>query len=212
MNSKTNKRTISDLKDVGPRNPFINMVNSDIQRCEEYLSGDHEEKAGMALHLELITKYPAYIKNFGDSLYNYDPRYGFVSQEFFSLDSALHNLTVMKNRLVAFKIYGYKNPPNESSRNSQTINVENNLSATQTQSLTVSFENTKQQVEEMTGLSESDTAEVLDKIDQIKDIVEQKASKKTKWQKIKPILLWLADKSVDVGCALLPLVMKISEQ
>ena len=64
----------------------------------------------------------------------------------------------------------------------------------------------------MTGLSDAETEETLAKIDEIKAIVELKEPKKSKWQKIKPILAWLADKSVDVGIALLSLILKIGEQ
>ena len=61
----------------------------------------------------------------------------------------------------------------------------------------------------MSGLSEEETNQTLQKVDEIKAIVELKESKKSKWQKIKPILTWIADKSVDVGIALLPLILKI---
>ena len=61
----------------------------------------------------------------------------------------------------------------------------------------------------MTGLSEKEEKDTLKKIDEIKAIVELKETKKTKWQKLKPILGWLADKSVDVGIAILPLLLKI---
>lgn len=83
------------------------------------------------------------------------------------------------------------------------------MTATQTQTINITFEDVRRQIEEMTGLSEGETQETLTKIDEIKAIVELKEPKKTKWQKIKPILTWLADKSVDVGIALLPLIMKI---
>ena len=32
-----------------------------------------------------------------------------------------------------------------------------------------------------------------------------------KWEKVKPVLTWLADKSCDVGIALLPLLLKIGQ-
>ena len=63
----------------------------------------------------------------------------------------------------------------------------------------------------MTGLSESETDETLARVNEIQNIVNQNESRKAKWQKVKPILNWLADKSVDVGCALLPLILKIGE-
>jgi len=191
---------------------FEKMVNEDIQKCEEYLSGERGEQQGLELHLELITKYPAYIPNFGDSLYNYSKDHGFVMQDYFGLDSAIHNLIAIKNKLIAFRNYGYKNPAKAGKQNSSRINIENNLTATQTQTVTVSFEAVKRQIECMSGLSDSETKETLEKIDEIQAIVELKEPKKTKWQKIKPILVWLADKSVDVGIAVLPLLLKIGGQ
>lgn len=112
--------------------------------------------------------------------------------------------------MIAFKNNGYKNT--KSMDDNPHFNVNNTLTANQTQNITISFEEVKQKVKEMTGLSDEETENVLAKIDEIKAIVDQKESKKTKWKKIKPILIWLADKSVDVGCALLPLILKIGEQ
>ena len=191
---------------------FIGMVENDIQRCKDYLASEKNKEDGMALHLELITRYPSYIKNFRESLYNYDEKHGFVMQEFFDLDSAIHNITVIMNKLIAFRNYGCVSPSDRRmGQQSTQINIKNSLTATQSQNISISFEDVKQQIEEMTGLSESETNEALSKIDEIKGILESKGNKKTKWQKIKPLLLWLADKSVDVGCAILPLILKIGE-
>ena len=115
----------------------------------------------------------------------------------------------IKFKLIAFKNNGYRNSKNIDDNPNFTVN--NTLTANQTQTVTISFEDVKRLVKDMTGLSEGETDETLSKIDEIKSIVEQNESKKTKWQKIKPILIWLADKSVDVGCALLPLILKIGE-
>ncbi len=189
------------------RPPFEKMVDEDIQKCEAFLVGDKNEEEGKALHLELITKYPSYITNFGESLYNYNKDYGFVSQEYFGGDALISNLTVIKSKLIAFKSFGYKNG-NSKSRGGN-INIENTLTATQTQTIAITFEEVKRQIEEMSALSDSETQETLDKIDELKVIAEAKESPKTKWQKVKPILAWIADKSVDVGIALLPLILKI---
>jgi hypothetical protein len=188
--------------------PLKQMIDEDIKRCSDYLSGEKDEQAGRDLHLELITKYPPYIAGFGESLYNYNQEYGFTMREHFGLESMISNLTVIKNKLVAFKNFGYKN--SRSISYDSSINIENTLTSTQTQSIMISFEEVKRKIEEMSALSDSETNETLDKIDEIKAIVELKDPPKSKWQKIKPILLWLADKSVDVGLALLPLILKIS--
>ena len=185
---------------------FAKMVDTDIGRCESYLSGERDEETGRDLHLEMITKYPTYITNFGLSLYNYSAEFGFNS-EYFSFDAMISNLKVIKNKLSAFKANGYRN--SKSVVNDNHINIANNLNATQSQTVTISFEDVKRNIENMTALSDKETEETLKKVDEIKDIVENDQNKKTKWQKIKPILLWLADKSVDVGMSLLPLLLKI---
>ena len=189
------------------RPPFERMVDADIRKCDEYLSGDRNEAEGMQLHFELITKYPAHIARFGESLYNYNDEYGFVSQDYFGFDSMINNITAIRHKLVGFKGNGYKN--SSCGKKDSSINIENKLTATQTQIVNISFEEVKRQIEDMTGLSEAETKEALDKIDEIKVVIESSETKKTKWQKIKPVLTWLADKSVDVGIAMLPLLLKI---
>lgn len=197
----TRRMEIPDMK-----TEFSKMVDSDIIRCENILSGDRDEEQVFELHLEMITKYPEYISNFGKSLYNYSDQYGF-NPEYSGFESMIYNLKVMKNKLIAFKNHRYRNSSSVISDNS--INIENNLRATQSQTMTITFEDVKRQIENMTALSERETEETLEKVDEMKDIIEGDENKKTKWQKIKPILLWLADKSVDVGMTLLPLLLKI---
>lgn len=189
---------------------FTRMVDEDIQKCSDTLGSNFDEKKWKALHVELTAKYSTHITDIGSDMYGF-----FVQGNLFDVDSMgenslRHNLFVLKNKLVAFKNYGYKNRKKLSSDNG--INIQNNLSATQTQTVNLSFENVKRQVENMTGLSEAETKETLNKVDEIKAIVELQEPKKSKWQKIKPILIWLADKSVDVGIALMPLILKIGEQ
>lgn len=204
-------KNVKTTETNSPWPSFAKMVNEDIQKCEDFLAGERDVKQGLELHLELITKYPAYLPNFGDSLYNYDKDHGFVMQDYFGIDSAIHNITAIKNKLIAFSNYGYRNPQKVGKQSRSSINIENNLTATQTQTITMSFDEVKRQIENMSGLSDSETKDTLEKIDEIQAIVELKEPKKTKWQKIKPILIWLADKSVDVGIALLPLILKIGD-
>ena len=63
----------------------------------------------------------------------------------------------------------------------------------------------------MTSLTDEETQEIKAKLDELEKIVNSKDKKKTKWEKAKSILVWLADKSFDVGITLLPLLLKIQE-
>ena len=71
---------------------------------------------------------------------------------------------------------------------------------------TVNFNAVVQNIKDNESLTEEQTKEALQKIEELKLIYESKDSKKTKWDKVKPIMVWLADKSVDVGIAFLPLI------
>ena len=186
---------------------FTRMVDEDIKKCDDILNGSFDEKKWKELHVELTAKYSAHISNIGSDMYGYFAQGNFFDMDAMDEDSLHHNLFVLKNKLIAFKNFGYKN--RKSISGEKGINIQNTLSATQTITVNISFEEVKKQIENMTGLSESETNETLQKIDEIKAIVELREPKKSKWQKIKPILVWLADKSVDVGIALLPLLLKI---
>ena len=188
---------------------FLRMVHDDILRCETYLSGEHDEKEGSKLHNELVSKYHAYISDFDSTLNGYNYVAHVVDMSYLGIDSIDENIESMKNKLIAFEANGCRNAMRERKISSESINIENNLSAVQTQSFIMDFDAARNQIESMTGLSEKETQETLDKVNEIKEIVQLKDSPKTKWQKLKPILAWIADKSVDVGVTLLPLILKL---
>lgn len=190
------------------RPPFEKMIDEDIKKCDEFIKSNIDEETGKALHLELTSKYNDYIANLGNGLYGYISEQKFFELDYIGGESLKHNISVIMYKLIAYKNNGYRNSNISSKKGVQIVNTnENTLTANQT--ITITFEEAKKAISEMTGLSENDTNEALVKIDEIKTIVELKESPKTKWQKVKPILAWIADKSVDVGIALLPLILKI---
>lgn len=189
---------------------FSRMVDEDIQKCDLFERESHNYPEKIQFYIELISKYSAHIAGFGDGLEGYRSSSNQYTTSYISEYELENNIRAIKFKLIAFENNGYRN--SKSMDDNPHFSVNNTLTANQTQNITISFEEVKQQVKEMTGLSDEETENVLAKIDEIKAIVDQKESKKTKWKKIKPVLIWLADKSVDVGCALLPLILKIGEQ
>lgn len=195
--------------DIDLSNRFSRMVDEDIKKCELFEKESHSCQEKKLLFIELVSKYSAHIAGLGDGLVGYSPaanRYVFENPDEPDLED---NIRAIKFKLLAFKNNDYRNT--KSIDNNPNFHVTNTLTANQTQNIAITFEEVKRQIKDMTGLSDEETENTLAKIDEIKTIVEQDESKKTKWQKIKPILIWLADKSVDVGCALLPLILKIGE-
>ncbi|WP_298842555.1 hypothetical protein [Clostridium sp.] len=61
----------------------------------------------------------------------------------------------------------------------------------------------------MSSLSELEIEEILHKINDIEQIIQSTERKSKKWENAKEIIKWIADKGVDVGIALLPLLLKI---
>ena len=49
------------------------------------------------------------------------------------------------------------------------------------------------------------------KIDELEKIFNSSDRKTKKWEKAKEIIKWVADKGIDVGLTLLPLILKLGE-
>lgn len=86
-------------------------------------------------------------------------------------------------------------------------NVENKNIINNT--MNISFEDARKTINDMSSLSENEIEEIQSKINALEEIVNSKESKSKKWSKAKDIIKWVADKGVDVGIALLPLILKI---
>ena len=61
----------------------------------------------------------------------------------------------------------------------------------------------------MSALPDTEIEEILNKIDELEKIVKSSERKSKKWENAKSIIKWIADKGVDVGIALLPLLLQI---
>ncbi|MPM08707.1 hypothetical protein SDC9_55021 [bioreactor metagenome] len=186
---------------------FTRMVDEDILRCEQFLAGGRDEKAGSELHLELAAKYPTYIAQFGAHLRKFNQQNGFVMLEYYDGDAISDDLIVMRSRLVAFKNHGYRNGNIMPEGGGRGVKLA--PPAVQNPTSGATFAEVRQRIQEMTGLTDAKTADVLEKVGALEAIVCSGEPKKAKWQKVRPILSWLADESADVGNVLLPLFMKI---
>lgn len=61
----------------------------------------------------------------------------------------------------------------------------------------------------MSALPDAEIREILSRIDEMEAIVKSSERKSKKWENAKEIIKWIADKGVDVGIALLPLLLQI---
>lgn len=76
----------------------------------------------------------------------------------------------------------------------------------------ISFEQVRNSIKNSKlNLPPDEINEILEKIDVIEKIIKSQKDKKDKWEQLKGILKWIADKSVDVGIAILPLLTELEK-
>ena len=179
-------------------------VRWDKKKIDEALSSD-DEALLKSTHMEIDGKYGAYVLDWGKSMYGYGMDLGFDYQ-WLGKDSLVHNLMLMKSKIEGYSL-GFERQSNRAYAPSNNVNV--SVNNTNEINISISFEEVRKQVKDMTSLTDDQTKEILDKISEIEEAYKQDGNKKSKWEKVKPVLVWLADKSFDVGMALLPLLLKI---
>lgn len=178
---------------------FKKIIDEDITKCETELENGNKASRGK-LHGVLLAKYGNIIEGFKDGLHSlfYDESGTYCKE----------NLERMREMLLLFKAMEYKNCYSTKNEFSGiTVNNTNSLSTT----LNISFAETKAQVENMTSLRYEEIDEIQTKIDELEAIVNSNDRKTKKWDKAKEIIKWVADKGIDVGLTLLPLILKLGE-
>ena len=97
-----------DKEDMRDRKTIAQYLDEDIERCEDYLTNLNDDKIGVQLYVEITARYDSIISGLGNGLYQYYAERNFYDPEI-SGDSLIHNLTVIKNKLIAYQAEKY--PP-----------------------------------------------------------------------------------------------------
>lgn len=85
-----------------------------------------------------------------------------------------------------------------------TININNNNINSNTNIITVTLSQTIQQLEQ-TDLTKEELSVIMQMLTELENLKGKK--KDTIWEKVKKIMAWLADKTVDVGIAIVPYLL-----
>ena len=187
---------------------FKAFVQNDINRIENILKENITKDDLLNLHREIDGRYQSCILNWYQGL---DPVYYFKDKPAILDYDRLsgygdkyikENLSMMKSKLETY-IFGM-NAVYVPEAPSTTVNVNTSVN------LNITFEQVRSQIEDMTSLTDEQTEEILNKISEIEATVNSAGTKKSKWEKIKPVLTWLADKSFDVAMKILPLILKVN--
>lgn len=177
-------------------------IQKDIEKIKEGTQNNIEIENLKKLHMHIDGKYQSKIENWGLSQYGWIDNYGF-SYEYLDEETIKHNLLNMQSKLEGY-LQDYRLIPNTSL--STDIKVINNNTNSNNINIKIDFQSLIKQIDEMESLTENETKEAISKIKEIETIYNSKESKKKKWEKIKGILIWLADKSVDLAIAYLPII------
>lgn len=181
-------------------------ITKDIKTIDDALIKCNEASL-RNVHLHIDGKYSAYIASWSKGFYCYIKDFGF-DNESLDLESLVHNLKLMRAKLEGYSMnLKTSNQRTYSPNNSVNVNVSNSNEI----NIYVSFEDVRRQIEDMTSLTDKQTKDLLEKVSEIESVVKGDGNKKSKWERIKPILTWLTDKSFDVAMMILPLLLQVQK-
>lgn len=181
------------------------VVRSDICKIEAALQNDDPAEME-SLHRNLDGKYQYIIADWDKSMLCYVKEYGF-NYEWLGPADIKENLATMKAKLEAFML-GW-NAVRSAAKFSHSSTPDVNVTVNNNVTVNISFEQVREQIEDMTALSREQTDEILEKINELEEISKENISRKTKWEKVKPIIAFALDKGADVAMAILSLVMQM---
>ena len=177
------------------------LVEADIKQIEEALESE-DESFVLRTHKLIDGKYQACINGWSKGMYICHPELGFVYDDL-DIDTMKDNLETMKPKLMSY-IEGWNENLNELNDKSDISVVVNNSI-----NVDVSFNDARQKIEDMPGLTQYETEEIQKKIDELESISKETISKKRKWEKVKPILVFALDKGVDVAITIMGLILQM---
>lgn len=200
---------IATDKDKDPLFDFKVMYEEDLESLKNAISDsankETPEFAKLQLYKDVTAKYHPYIPKLSDGLYFYISSQAFYDDV--SGDSLFHNLRQVYNKMLSFKALGFPSLQETIPQGAPMVQItntnENKID------INISFNDVRRKIENMSALPDAEIEEILHKIDELEKIVKSSDRKSKKWENEKGVIKWIADKGVDVGIALLPLLLQI---
>jgi hypothetical protein len=183
------------------------QIDSDISKCNRVIEEKSVEKADELCDL-LVSAYHIHIK---------DIHYGLTSYTSSSSNiDVLKDITILKGKLKLFmgQVEDGLYKPAFSNGN---INIHNNSNANNSNEinnnlkidLDIQFKQLREDFKNNESITQEETEDIINKINEIEDISNTEISKKEKWVKLRGILNWMGTKGIDVGIKLLPIIQNI---
>lgn len=193
-------------KDEDPLLDFKIMFDEDLKALNTIVAdiNEFDDTTKLNLYKEITAKYHTCIPKLGTGLYGYYEKNGFY--EDISGESLNHNLKQIHHKMNTFKSLNYPTSENhiQTAPMVQITNKNENSLV-----MNVTFNQVRKEIEDMTSLTELEIREIMTKISELERIINSSDRKTKKWENAKGIIKWIADKGVDVGIALLPLLLQL---
>lgn len=200
---------IATDKDKDPLFDFKVMYEDDLKALKKSIhdSNNREtpESVKLQLYKDVTAKYHPYIPKLSDGLYDYIQTCAFYDDV--SGDALFHNLQQVYNKMLSFKALGYPSLKEIITQSVPMVQITNTNE--NKVDINVSFSDVRREIVNMSALPDNEIEEILNKINELEKIVKSTDRKSKKWENTKGIVKWIADKGVDVGIALLPLLLQI---
>lgn len=200
---------IATDKESDPLFDFKVMYEEDLELLKKAISDSENKETSesekLQLYKEITAKYHSYVPKLSDGLYCYIQAYALYDDVY--EEALFHNLKQIYNKMLSFKALGYPSLKEKVPQSTPMVQItntnENKID------ISVSFSDVRKEIEDMSALPDTEIDEILSKINDLEKIVKSSDRKSKKWDKAKDIIKWIADKGVDVGIALLPLLLQI---
>ncbi|MDO5555553.1 MAG: hypothetical protein Q4G09_02550 [Clostridia bacterium] len=198
---------------MSKENMIKREIQDDIKEIEQVLENSNNTEELKQIHIKVDGKYQSKIKNWGLSCYNWNEKFGF-DYELCSDSSLRHNLLNMQRKLEGYlQDFSLVVMPQSKERTVNYYNTNsNNNTNSNTNTIKLDFKIIENTVTNMESLNDEETKEALQELKELEEIYKSTENRKSKWTKCKKILLWLADKSVDVAIAFIPIIKELLEK
>ena len=184
-------------------NETIEMAKADISKIDTVIkSGDNQRCLDM--HRKLDGRYQACIQKWFSGLSGANPDQTYINYSRLEgrPDRVISNLKMMREKIHSYCLG--MNFIDITDNNKTVVNVNNNNSYNPN----ITFNNAKDTIDQMQGLTYDETEEIKKKIDELEQILNERTPKKQKWEKAKKILSFALDKGADVAITIMGIIIQ----
>lgn len=181
------------------------MLAADIGKIQKSDSLSDTEQ--FALFKQIVAKYVGVVNNLYDGLYGYWAPNGHKTINYAVLqnspENVKENLQFLCGKLeLAEAGFGLVRTIPAQASSSNKINIQNNFTPS------ISFEDARSEIKNIAGLTNEQVKDALSRIEEIEKATNNSKTEKMRWEKIKPILVWLGNSSFELAKVILPLIIK----